>query len=324
MIEVRNLTKQYGKKTALKGISFSVKSGEIVGLLGLNGAGKSTTMNILTGYISATSGDVVIDGHDILKEPKKAKKIIGYLPEQLSFYNDMRVMEYLEFICDLKGFSVPAKQKREHIDKICEMVGIPHMKGRMIRNLSKGYRQRVGFAAAFIGNPKVLILDEPTVGLDPSQVIEIRQLIKDIGKSTTIIISSHILSEIQTICDRIIVLKEGEIVADDTLEHLSNAIYPNHKLIVRVEGQITQVKDALSNLDIIERITELPQREIGTCDVCIEGSKGCDIRKDVFYAFATANLPLLHTYGHEFSLEDIFLHLIDDNQTNTASEVAGA
>jgi len=314
LIEVHNLTKHYGKKVALGGISFSVASGEVVGLLGLNGAGKSTTMNILTGYISATSGEVSIDSHDIMKESREAKRVVGYLPEQLAFYNDMRVMEYLNFIYELKGLSRNKAKRKEHLDAICEQVGLSDKKGRLINNLSKGYRQRVGFAQALIGHPKVLILDEPTVGVDPSQVIEIRQLIKTIGESTTIIISSHILSEIQTICDRVIIIDEGRVIANDTLENLSSTIHPNHKLIVRVQGEITQIKAALASVESIINITEIPERETGTCDVCIEGKTGCDIRADVFYACAKADLPLLHTYGHEFSLEDVFLHLVGDNQ----------
>lgn len=314
MIEVYNLTKQYGKKVALGGISFSVACGEVVGLLGLNGAGKSTTMNILTGYISATSGEVSIDGHDIMKESREAKRVVGYLPEQLAFYNDMRVMEYLNFIYELKGLSGNKAKRKEHLNAICEQVSLSGMRGRMISNLSKGYRQRVGFAQALIGHPKVLILDEPTVGVDPSQIIEIRQLIKSIGESTTIIISSHILSEIQTICDRVIIINEGTVIANDTIENLSGAIHTNNKLVVRVRGGITQIKVALAPVESIINVTELPERETGTCDVCIEGKTGCDIRADVFYAFAKADLPLLHTYGHEFSLEDVFLHLIGENQ----------
>ncbi len=209
MIQAVNLVKRYGEKEALGGVSFSIGPGEIVGLLGLNGAGKSTTMNILTGYLSASSGSVTIDGHDIVKDPIACKRVIGYMPEQFSFYPDMRVSEYLDFVCDLKGFSSDPKNRKRHLSGICARVGISKMTGRMIRNLSKGYRQRVGFAQALVGDPKVLILDEPTVGLDPSQIIEIRQLIKDSGKDSTVIVSSHILSEIQAICSRVIVIHEG-------------------------------------------------------------------------------------------------------------------
>ena len=309
MIQVKNLVKRYGEKEALKGISFSVQPGEIVGLLGLNGAGKSTTMNILTGYISASGGSVTIDGHDIVKDPAACKKQIGYLPEQFSFYPDMRVNEYLEFVCDLKGYTADKAKRKAHLDEICAHVGITQITGRMIRNLSKGYRQRVGFAQALIGSPKVLILDEPTVGLDPSQIIEIRQLIKDSGKESTVIVSSHILSEIQAICSRVIVIHEGRVIADDTPDQLMQNIQTNHRLAIRVKGTQKEIEAALSSVTKVRSIKPLPQRELGTQDLLLEGKPGADIRADVFFALAKANLPLLHTYGGELSLEDVFLHL---------------
>ena len=309
MIDVQNLVKRYGEKEALSGVSFSIRPGEIVGLLGLNGAGKSTTMNILTGYISATSGTVSIDGHDILREPAACKRVIGYLPEQFAFYPDMRVSEYLDFVCDLKGFPKDADKRKAHLSAICRRVGIEKMTGRMIRNLSKGYRQRVGFAQALVGGPKVLILDEPTVGLDPSQIIEIRQLIKDSGKESTVIVSSHILSEIQAICSRVIVIHEGRVIADGAPDQLMQDIAVNHRLAIRVQGGQKEIEAALSALPKIRSVKPLPQRELGTQDVLVEGKVGSDIRADVFYALAKANLPLLHTYGGELSLEDVFLHL---------------
>jgi len=221
MIQVTNLTKRYGDKTALDDISFSVGAGEVVGLLGLNGAGKTTTMNILTGYISATDGSVAIGGFDITSESSKAKRLIGYLPEQPAFYPEIRVFEHLEFICGIKGVYKDKKERTEHIDDICSRVGITDVKKRMIRNLSKGYRQRVGFAQALIGNPKVIILDEPTAGLDPSQIVEIRSLIKECGEDSTVIVSSHVLSEIQAVCNRVIVINEGKLVADDSSDNLT-------------------------------------------------------------------------------------------------------
>jgi len=314
LIQVTNLVKRYGEKEALKGISFSVDPGEIVGLLGLNSAGKSTTMNILTGYISSTSGTVSIDGHDIVKDPTACKRVIGYMPEQFSFYPDMRVSEYLNFVCDLKGFPPDPEKRKKHLDGICSRVGISKMTGRMIRNLSKGYRQRVGFAQALVGNPKVLILDEPTVGLDPSQIIEIRQLIKDSGKSSTVIVSSHILSEIQAICSRVIVIHEGRIIADGAPDRLMQDIQTNHRLAIRVQGAQKEIEAVLSNLPKVRSVKALPQRELGTQDFLVEGKIGSDIRADVFYALAKANLPLLHTYGGELSLEDVFLHLTGDKQ----------
>jgi len=222
MIQVKNLTKRYGEKTALDDVSFSVGAGEVVGLLGLNGAGKTTTMNILTGYISATSGSVTIGGHDITSESSKAKQLIGYLPELPAFYPEIRVCEHLDFICGIKGVYKDKKERAEHIDDICARVGIADVKKRMIRNLSKGYRQRVGFAQALAGNPKVIILDEPTAGLDPSQIRDIRSLIKECGNDSTVIVSSHILSEIQAVCNRVIVINEGKLVADDSPESLTD------------------------------------------------------------------------------------------------------
>ncbi len=315
MIQAVNLIKRYGEKEALKGISFSIGPGEVVGLLGLNGAGKSTTMNILTGYISSTSGSVSVDGHDIVREPSACKRVIGYMPEQFSFYPDMRVSEYLDFVCDLKGFSPDPEARKKHLGEICARVGISKMTGRMIRNLSKGYRQRVGFAQALVGNPKVLILDEPTVGLDPSQIIEIRQLIKDSGKDSTVIVSSHILSEIQAICSRVIVIHEGRIIADGAPDRLMQDIQTNHRLAIRVQGGRKEIEAALSGLPKVRSIKALPQRELGTQDFLVEGKIGSDIRADVFFALAKANLPLLHTYGGELSLEDVFLHLTSGRET---------
>ena len=309
MIEVNNLVKRYGDKTALHGISFGVKSGEIVGLLGLNGAGKSTMMNIITGYISPTSGTVHINGHDIVRESNDAKRVIGFLPEQFAFYPDMRVMEYLHFVCDLKGYSRDKKQREAHLYGIMDQVGVKHMAGRMIRNLSKGYKQRVGFAQALIGSPKVLVLDEPTVGLDPSQIIEIRQLIKDVGYESTVVVSSHILSEIQAICSRVIVIHEGRLVADDAPENLMQSLRSTNRLAVRIVGSSEDIERALSAVENIKKLTLLPQREAGAEDFLIIGRRNKDIRQDVFRALAKANLPLLHTYGHDLSLEDVFMHL---------------
>ena len=230
MIKVNNLTKKYGSTVALEDVSFSVKKGEVAGFLGPNGAGKSTTMNIITGYLSSTSGTVTIDGFDILEQPTEAKKKIGYLPEVPPLYPDMTVNEYLDFVYELKG---AAQKKEAHFKEICELTGISSVRGRLIRNLSKGYRQRVGIAQTLVGNPPVLILDEPTVGLDPKQIIEVRNLIKKLGQKHTVILSSHILSEVQAVCDRIIVLNNGKLVADSTSESLSDRLTDGHSLIVR-------------------------------------------------------------------------------------------
>lgn len=314
MVEVEHLVKFYGEKEALADVSFSIPEGQVVGLLGLNGAGKSTTMNILTGYLSATAGRVTIDGHDILADANAAKRSIGYLPEQFSFYPEMRVNEYLDFCCDLKGVTRDAKERSKHLAAIAERVGITHVYTRMIRNLSKGYKQRVGFAQALIGDPKLLILDEPTVGLDPSQIIEIRDLIKSAGKSSTVIVSSHILSEIQAICDRVIVIHGGRVIADDTPECLSRAIGATHRIVARILGEPERVLSVLNGCEGVVSVKRLNEREPNAYDYRIEGEPDSDIRANVFYALSKAELPLLCTYNNELSLEDVFLHLVGDRQ----------
>lgn len=310
MIHAHELTKRYGDKLALDYVSFEAQPGEVLGLLGLNGAGKTTTMNILTGYISPTSGRALVGGYDVAREPIEAKRLIGYLPEQLAFYTDMRVREYLHFVCDLKGVK---KGRKEHIAGICERVGIAHMMNRLIRNLSRGYRQRLGFAQALIGDPQVLILDEPTAGLDPSQVIEIRALIRELGKTRTVLFSSHILSEVQAVCTRVAVLHNGRLLADDTPENLGRTLHATHRMVARIQGGPDQVRDALGPLEGLT-IEVLGQKEPRAYDYVIEGTEGQDIRAEVFRALAKADLPLLSTYGNETSLEDIFLHLVAAQQ----------
>ncbi len=317
MVEVRGLTKCYGEKVAVDNISFSVQSGEVVGLLGLNGAGKSTTMNILTGYLSATSGSVSIDGHDIADEGSAAKRVTGYLPEQPSFYPEMRVDEALGFICDLKGVTKKKDEREAHVAAICKHVGIADIRRRMVKNLSKGYKQRVAFAQALVGSPKVLILDEPTVGLDPSQIIEIRSLIKESGKESTVIVSSHILSEIQAICTRVIVLHGGKIIADDTPQNLANQILSTSKLKIRVAGEPERVLAALEGVDSVQRVRALAEAEPGAYDYAVDGKGKTDIRADVFHALAKADLPLLFTHGNDLTLEDVFLSLVDDAGAST-------
>ena len=312
MVKVEHLVKYYGEKKVLSDISFSIREGEVVGLLGLNGAGKSTTMNILTGYLSATSGKVEIDGHDIFADANGAKRNVGYLPELFAFYPEMRVSEYLDFCCDLKGVTRDRKERAAHLAAICDRVGLTHVRGRMIRNLSKGYKQRVGFAQALVGGPKVLILDEPTVGLDPSQIIEIRELIRSAGKSSTVIVSSHILSEIQAICDRVIVIHGGRVVADDTPESLSRKILATHRVVVRVAGEPAMVKTVLSQTPGVLKVTQLTEKEPGAFDYRIDGEPDTDIRADVFRSLARSDMPLLCTYNNELSLEDVFLNLVGD------------
>ena len=310
MIEVKNLTKHYGSKIALENVGFSVEDGQVMGLLGLNGAGKSTTMNILTGYLGATEGTVTIEGFDMMAEPMKAKRAIGYLPEQPPLYLDMKVKEYLDFVYNLK--KAGEGDKDLHLRQICEEVGILNVWDRVIKNLSKGYRQRVGLAQALVGNPKVLILDEPTVGLDPSQIIEIRTLIRELGKTRTIIVSSHILPEVREVCDRVVVLHQGRMIADDTPENLSRTIYAPHRVVAWVEGELDRVREAVSALPLACTVGQLGQKEPGVYEYEIEGPEEADIRADVFRAFAKADLPMLAIRGSEPSLEDIFLNLIKD------------
>jgi len=303
LIDVENLTKRYGDKVALNDISFSIDKGEVVGLLGNNGAGKSTIMNIITGYISATSGTVLVSGHEI---GRKAKALIGYLPEQPSFYPEMRVDEHLYFICELKG--VIKKNWTCHVSDICKRVGISDVQKRMIRNLSKGYRQRVGFAQALIGHPKLVILDEPTAGLDPSQIIEMRKQIKDCGQESTVIISSHILPEIQAICDRVIVINKGNIVADSSPAALIGNTH-DISFTARIKGELERVTEVLLKIEGITHVESLSEAEPGVYDYVISGDTGKDFREDLFYALAGADLPILLPYKKEASLEEVFMQL---------------
>lgn len=306
MIEVVNLSKHYGDKKAVNNVSFKAEDGEILGFLGPNGAGKSTTMNILTGYISCTSGKALIDGIDILEDPVKAKQKIGYLPEIPPLYVDMTVKEYLYFIYDLKKCKLP---KISHLKDICGLVKIDHVYNRLIKNLSKGYRQRVGLAQALVGNPKVLILDEPTVGLDPKQIIEIRTLIKKLGKNHTVILSSHILSEVQAVCDKIIVINEGKVVANDTEENLSHKLTGDHKLMCKIEGNKDNVMRALQSIDGVDKVYCDAEHKNNVSDFRIEAKEGTDIRKTLFKKVAENGWYLLELKSSEMSLEDIFLKL---------------
>ena len=306
MLEVKNLVKRYGSKYAVDNISFTVERGEILGFLGPNGAGKSTTMNIITGYLSSTEGTVTIDGYEILEDPIAAKSHIGYLPEQPPLYMDMTVKEYLNFMYELKKVKLP---RQKHIEDICRTVKIDHVYTRLIRNLSKGYKQRVGVAQALLGSPELLILDEPTVGLDPKQIIEIRNLIKELGKKHTVILSSHILSEVQAICERVIVINDGKIIADDTPDHLARSMSNESGLAVRLEGPVTDVNNALRALPGVHSCNPLGEREKGVFEYLVEPESGTDIRRDVFRMAAEKNWPILSMKSTEMSLEEIFLKL---------------
>lgn len=311
MIEVSNLTKRYGTTKAVDDISFTVNDGEILGFLGPNGAGKSTTMNILTGYLSASLGNATINGVDILDDPMEAKKQIGYLPEQPPLYLDMKVREYLDFVYDLKKTKLP---RESHIAEICKLVKIDDVYDRVIKNLSKGYRQRVGLAQALIGNPRVLILDEPTVGLDPKQIIEIRNLIKSLGKNHTVILSSHILPEVSAVCDRVIVINKGKLVADGTPEELSRNMSQDHRLLIRVAGSEKDIEKVLNSLFNLVKIESQGSKEKGTYDFKIEAQEGTDIRYELFKRLSERSMPLLFSRSSELTLEDIFLQLTTETQ----------
>ena len=306
MIEVKNLTKNYGTRQAVKGISFEVNDGEILGLLGPNGAGKSTTMNMLTGYISSTSGTAEINGVDILDNPIKAKSYIGYLPEIPPLYVDMTVKSYLNFIYDLKKCKLPRKQ---HISDVCSLCRITDVYDRLIKNLSKGYRQRVGLAQALINNPPILILDEPTVGLDPKQILEIRTLIKKLGRNHTVIISSHILSEIQAVCDRVIVINKGTVQADGTIEELSKAVTGENKVVVRVDGPRADVLQALRLIPDVKYVEAVMERENGLFDYEVEGKENDDIRIAVNDVIKEHGWNIMMMSIGTMNLEDIFLKI---------------
>lgn len=312
MIEVKNLTKKYGDKKAVDNISFKVEKGEILGFLGPNGAGKSTTMNMLTGYISSTSGQILINGVDILEEPKKAKSYIGYLPEIPPLYIDMTVDAYLDFMYDLKKCKLPRKA---HLKDVCELCKITDVRGRIIKNLSKGYRQRVGLAQALIGNPPVLILDEPTVGLDPKQILEIRTLIKKLGKSHTVILSSHILPEIQAVCDKIIIINKGVVAADGTADEIAKNITDEHKMTVRIEGTTgtaadkEEISEALKAIKGIKYVRADMEREKGVYDYDVESDEDSDVRRDINKLCVEKGWNILMMQLSDMTLEDIFLKI---------------
>ena len=311
VIKICNLTKKYGSKKAVDHANFSVKRGEIMGFLGPNGAGKSTTMNILTGYLSATEGTVMVGGTDVLENPKEAKGKIGYLPENPPLYLDMTVREYLEFVYDIKKVKLDMS---EHINRVMETVKIAQVADRMIKNLSKGYKQRVGLAQALIGDPEVLVLDEPTVGLDPKQIVEIRNVIKTLGESRTIILSTHILQEVSAVCDRVTVINNGKIVAADTLKNLSVSVGERGKYEVVAIGEFDTVKAVLASVDGIKSMTSVASDTENACAFVIEFEDGCDLRREVFDAFKKAEVPMIGLESKELTLEEIFLKLTNKNE----------
>jgi ABC-2 type transport system ATP-binding protein len=307
VIEIQNVTKRYGEHVALDSLNFTVKKGEILGFLGPNGAGKSTTMNIITGYISATEGTVKIDGLDILEQPEEVKKKIGYLPELPPLYMDMTVEEYLKFVSKIKR--VKADSIEPSLARIMGLVRIEHVRKRLIKNLSKGYKQRVGLAQAIIGDPEVLILDEPTVGLDPKEIIEIRNLIKNIGKERTIILSSHILSEVSAVCDRVLIINKGKIVATGTPEELSKKLSFGNKLMLRVKGNKSSIIDNVKEIPEVQFVKEHGVHEQNTVDIIVEAKDEIDIREKLFNKLSQKSYPILMMKNMDLTLEDIFLQV---------------
>ena len=309
MIKIEHLVKNYGSNCAVDDISFEVGKGEIVGLLGPNGAGKSTTMNILTGYLSSTSGSVSVAGLNVLDNPLEAKKHIGYLPEQPPLYLDMTVEEYLIFNYELKGCKL---NRTKHLQEICEVVKITDVYKRVIKNLSKGYRQRVGIAQAIIGDPQIIIFDEPTVGLDPKQIIEVRNLIRTLGKNHTVILSTHILSEVQSVCNRILVINNGKIVADEKTENLNRAISENSRYKVKISGPQKDVAQAIRNVPGVVTVDSLNERDADAFVYIIESAPNTDIRKRLFRVLAEKSWPMLGLEAVGQDLEDIFIKLTAD------------
>lgn len=318
MIEVSNLVKRYGNHTAVDHLSFQIEKGKIYGFLGPNGAGKSTTMNMITGYIASTEGKIVIDGYDILDEPEKAKKCIGYLPEQPPLYFDMTVLEYLKFAADLK--KIPKEKKLSMIEDVMELVKISDMRNRLIKNLSKGYRQRVGLAQAILGYPEVIILDEPTVGLDPKQIIEIRTLIKNLKKRHTVILSSHILSEVSAICDYVLIISHGKLVASDTPDNLSKLAIGSNNLTMLIKGTKTDIKSGFDELEGIKSIDFELDQEQSAWKVKVSMEDVLDLREKIFYKMAEHNCPILEMQSKKISLEEIFLELTDNEDKEQTEE----
>lgn len=316
MIEVKNLVKKYGDHLAVDHLSFHVEKGQIYGFLGPNGAGKSTTMNIMTGYIASTEGEVYINGHNILAEPEEAKKCIGYLPEQPPLYFDMTVKEYMNFAAELK--KIPKKDRKKNVEEVMELVGIDTMQERLIKNLSKGYKQRVGLAQAILGYPEIIILDEPTVGLDPKQIIEIRDLIKKLSETHTVILSSHILSEVSAVCDYVMIINKGKLVASDTTDNLSEMTLGANTLEVEIKGEREQIQAVLASLEEILSLEWKETKEQGIWGMVITTEEKTDIREKLFYLMAENQMPILRLQSTKISLEDIFLELTDSDKIPSA------
>ena len=316
VIQVENITKKYGNFTAVNNISFEIEEGEIVGFLGPNGAGKSTTMNMITGFIEPTSGKIIVDGYNISKKPKKAKRQIGYMPEGVPLYSDLTVKEFVTYMAELKG--VAKKERKEKVLKVLEETGLTEVQNKLTRNLSRGYKQRVSMAGALVSNPKVIILDEPTVGLDPKQVTEIRALIKELGKDHTVILSSHILSEVSQICNRVIIINKGQIVAIDTPENLEKKVVKDNSVYVTVEDTENKMDAVKDKLEKVQEIKLISENEDGTKKYMITATEDVDLRKNIFDTFAKEGITIFEMKKSDATLEDAFMQLI--NSQNEAEE----
>lgn len=312
MIEVKNITKKYGSLTAVDNISFKINEGEIIGLLGPNGAGKSTTMNMITGYIEPTEGEILIEGYDISKKAKKAKSQIGYMPEGVPLYSDLTVKEFVTYMAELK--KVDKKIRKEKVEQIIEQTGLKDVEKKLTRNLSRGYKQRVSMAGALVGEPKILILDEPTVGLDPKQITEIRTLIKELGKTHTVILSSHILSEVSQICTKVIIINKGKIVAIDTPENLEKKVSNNNSTYVTVEDTENKMGTIKEKLSEIKEIKLIKENEDGTKQYVLESEQDIDLRKIIFTEFAKENITIFEMKQADTTLEDAFMKLIEGGE----------
>ena len=318
VVEVKNLTKRYGKHTAVEGLSFSVESGQIYGFLGPNGAGKSTTMNIMTGYLASSGGEVLINGHDMMREPEEAKKCIGYLPEVPPVYPDMTVREYLQFAAELKG--ILKKERKQQIAEVMELTKVTEVSERLIKNLSKGYRQRVGLAQAILGEPDVIILDEPTLGLDPRQIIEMRDLIRALGKKHTVILSSHILSEVSAVCDHIMIISDGRLVASDSPEGLQRLIQGSSSLEAVVKATIQQIREVIDTIEAVAGMEEKPSHMPDCVMVSIRTKDNADIREELSMKLYERKLPIMGMSMQEHSLEDIFLELTERQEEDAKAD----
>ena len=318
VIQVENITKKYGSFTAVNNISFEIEEGEIVGFLGPNGAGKSTTMNMITGFIEPTSGKIIVDGYNISKKPKKAKRQIGYMPEGVPLYSDLTVKEFVTYMAELKG--VAKKERKEKVLKVLEETGLTEVQNKLTRNLSRGYKQRVSMAGALVSNPKVIILDEPTVGLDPKQVTEIRALIKELGKDHTVILSSHILSEVSQICNRVIIINKGQIVAIDTPENLEKKVVKDNSVYVTVEDTENKMDTVKDKLEKVQEIKLISENEDGTKKYMITATEDVDLRKNIFDTFAKEGITIFEMKKSDATLEDAFMQLINSQNETEETE----